>query len=200
MDISVNATYTDEQLLTALRNDNSQALGIIYERYYQHIYHFLLTVIKDPHAAEDLTHEVFIKIWDIRHQLKIEKSFKSYLLKIGHNKAIDLLRKISSEEGVKMQLPYYYQAAQAGESFSQEELDRFQSLMDQALDSLTPHRRKLYELCKTQKKSYAEVAKELNISLNTVKAHMGKILSLLREFIYERWQFSLLFLLLKKFL
>ncbi|HEY4287767.1 MAG TPA: sigma-70 family RNA polymerase sigma factor [Puia sp.] len=197
METTVDSTYTDEQLLAALRKDNSLALGVIYERYYRHVYHFLLTLVKAPDAAEDLTHEVFIKIWDIRRKLRIDRSFKSYLLKVGHSKAIDLLRKMAAEKNVRGQL--FYDSTPTGEGFTEADLNRFAALMDQALDSLTPQRRRLFELCKKQKKSYEEVAGELNISLNTVKAHMSQILALLRDFIFDRWQFSLLFVLLQNF-
>lgn len=73
------------------------AFAAIYKRYYQDVYRYLLILVKVPEIAEDLTHEVFLRIWDRRNQMQIEHSFKSYLLRISHNKAVDMFRKAAAE-------------------------------------------------------------------------------------------------------
>lgn len=200
MDIQSYSSYTDQQLLTSLRNDDNLAFGAIYNRYYKDVYRYLLVLVKVSEIAEDLTHEVFLKIWDVRAQLKIERSFKSYLLRVSHNKAIDMHRKTAAEGTFMDQLLHHYKATSTVEYFSQAELKRFDTLVEEALDSLTPQRRKIYEMSRKEKKSYEEIAQELNISRNTVKAHISQTLSILRDFILERASFSLILLFIKKLL
>jgi RNA polymerase sigma-70 factor (family 1) len=194
------STYTDEQLLIALRNDDSLAFAAIYDRYYRDVYRYLLILVKASEIAEDLTQEVFIKLWDFRNQLKIERSFKSYLLRISHNKAVDMHRKIAAETTLMDQLLRHYQATATNDNFNTTDLKRFDSLVEEALDSLTPQRRKVYEMSKKEKKSYDEIARELHISRNTVKVHIYQTLALLRDFILEKGQFSVILLLIKKLL
>jgi RNA polymerase sigma-70 factor (ECF subfamily) len=200
MGIDSYSTYTDEQLLISLRNDDSLAYAAIYSRYYKEVYQYLLIIVKAPEMAEDLTHEVFLKIWDVRSQLKIDRSFKNYLLRTAHNKAIDMTRKIATESNLLDQLLYHYKVSSVSEGFSQEDLKRFDSLVEEALRKRTPQRRKIYEMSKKEKKSYEEIAQELNISRNTVKAHISQTLALLRTFILERVQLSVILLLIKKLL
>lgn len=200
MDIQPYSTYTDDQLLLSLRNDDNLAFGAIYNRYYQDVYRYLLILVKVPEIAEDLTHEVFLKIWEVRNQLTIERSFKGYLLRVSHNKAIDMHRKTAAETTLMDQLLHHYKANATAEYFSETDLKRFDALVEEALRSLTPQRRKIYELSRKEKKSYDEIARELNISRNTVKAHVSQTLALLREFILERAAFSLIMFVIKKLL
>jgi RNA polymerase sigma-70 factor (family 1) len=200
MDIKSSSACTDEQLLMSLRNDDSVAFGAIYDRYYQDVYRYLLILVKVPEMAEDVTHEVFLKIWQVRHQLEIQQSFRSYLLRVGHNKAIDMNRKIAAESSLMNQLLYHYKANSIADNFSEADLKGFNSLIEEALRSITPQRRKVFEMSKKEEKSYEEIAQELNISQNTVKVHMSRTLALLRNFILERIQYSVILVLIKKLL
>jgi RNA polymerase sigma factor (sigma-70 family) len=154
-----------------------------------------------PEMAEDLTHEVFLKIWEVRHQLHIERSFKSYLFRVSHNKAIDMHRKIAADNRLMDQLAQHYNAGALEEDlFSQEDLQRFNALFEEALASLSPRRRRIYEMSKKEKKSYEQIGLELNISRNTVKGHISQTLALLKEFILEKGQFALVLFIIKKML
>ena len=91
-----------------------------------------------------------------------------------HNKAIDTTKKIAGERILKDQLLlHYYHNLSTGENHTFEQLQRYDNLIEEALNSLSPQRRKVYELCKRQGKSYQEAANELQISTHTVKEHMS---------------------------
>ncbi len=64
--------------------------------------------------------------------------------------------------------------------------------MEEAIGSLPPQRRKVYELCKGQGKTYQQAAAELGISAHTVKEHMTKALSDLRIFFQKKGKWTLL--------
>ena len=81
------------------------------------------------------------------------------------------------------------------EPFTQEELLRYDKLVGEALNSLSPQRRKIYELCKIDNKTYDEVARELNISSNTVKTHIKQTLALLRTYIRKNADVRILIIL-----
>jgi RNA polymerase sigma-70 factor (ECF subfamily) len=200
MTISTYSTYQDEELLVFLRGSDSAAFTEIYNRYHKPVYKYLISLVKVPQLTEDLLHEVFLKLWENREKIEIRESFSGYLFRICHNKAADMIRKIAGERSLKMALLLHYQGFTPDEYRSREELQRFDNLVEQALDSLSPQRRKVYELCRRQEKSYQEVAAELGISTNTVKEHMAKALSTLRNFLEEKGKFTFALLLLEKFL
>lgn len=199
MGTSSNSVYDEEQLLGFLRTGDSAAFAELYHRYRNEVYGYGLTLVKVPEIAEDLVQDVFVKIWDVHHKLEIKQNFRSYLFRVCHNRAIDINKEIARKRHLLDQLIYHYQFLPEADPISAEELQRYDELVVEALDSLTPVRRMVYDLCKVEKKSYEEAARELGISPNTVKAHMSKILSLLRDYFRQHGKITIVLLLLEDF-
>lgn len=192
MGINSYSTYSDNELLVFLRDGDKLAFAEFYNRYHKPIYRYLISLVKVPEIAEDLVHEIFLKLWDIRQKLEIKENFKGYLFWMCHNKAADTTKKIAGERMLKDQLLlHYYQTLTTVETHTLEQLQRYDNLIEEALNSLSPQRRKVYELCKKQGKSYQEAANELQISTHTVKEHMSYALSALRDFLRQNGEFSL---------
>lgn len=89
-------------------------------------------------------------------------------------------KQVATNQKLLDELIYYYATDSGAEHPLSEEAKDYMQLLENALGQLTPQRRRIYELCKKEKKSYMEVAKELGISPNTVKNHMVQILNSLR--------------------
>jgi RNA polymerase sigma-70 factor (family 1) len=187
-------------LIALLRMNDTRALAGLYSRYRHEVYGYILTLVKVSDLAEDLVQDVFIKLWDVRERLEIKQNFRSYLFRVCHNSAVDMNKKIASSRRLFDHLIYHYQATLLLEPYSEEELLQYDALVEEALNALSPQRRKVYEMCKKEKKSYEEVARELNISVNTVKAHISQTLSFLRSYISKHAKLSVVILLLQKFL
>ncbi|MFB6454133.1 RNA polymerase sigma factor [Chitinophaga sp. Hz27] len=179
------STYPDTKLLLLLKDNDSQAFAEIYARYCQDIFNYAIVLVKIPEMAKDLVQDVFIKIWEARGKIEIEKSFRNYLFRVCHNRAYDIQKEIAQNRHLREQLINYYEPVIEPEALSQEGDTPYGRLMQQALNSLTPQRRRIYEMCKHDNKSYEEVARELNISPNTVKNHMSNTLSFLRDYLKE---------------
>ncbi|WP_212006721.1 RNA polymerase sigma factor [Chitinophaga sp. HK235] len=179
------STYPDTKLLLLLKDNDPLAFAEIYERYCQEIFKYAIVLVKIPEIAKDLVQDVFIKIWEAREKIEVEKSFRSYLFRVCHNRAYDIQKEIAQNRSLREQLINYYEPVIEPEALSQESDTPYGHLMKQALNSLTPQRRRIYEMCKNDKKSYEEVARELNISPNTVKNHMANTLSFLRDYLRQ---------------
>jgi len=173
-------------LTKLLRKDDQKALAELYHRYHQPIYRYLISLVKTPQLAEDLVHEVFLKLWNAREKLDIQINFSSYIFRICHNQAYDATMKIARERHLLEELILHYPLNTTDEPRSRAALHQLDLLVDQALDTLTPQCRKVYELCRRQGKSYQQAATELGISPHTVKDHMTKALATLRLFLKDR--------------
>jgi RNA polymerase sigma-70 factor (family 1) len=200
MGISSWSTYTDGELLVFLRDGDKMAFAEIYNRYHKPVYRYLISLVKVPEIAEDLVHEIFLKLWDLRQKLEIKENFKGYLFWMCHNKAADTTKKIAGERMLKDALLFhYYQNIFNVEDQTPEQQQRYDELIEEALNSLSPQRRKVFELCKKQGKSYQQVADELQISTNTVKEHISYALASLRDFFRQRGEFSIVLMMISKF-
>lgn len=179
-------SYQDEALVDLLKEHDQAAFAELYDRYHQRIYGYALTLVKMPHLAEDIVHEVFLKIWEVRERLQLQHSFDAYLFRVCHNKAVDMLRKVSADREMLKELldQYVHQTGSIGRPTG--ELQRIDNLIEEALQSLPPRRRMVYQLCKQQGNTYREAGLKLGISPHTVKEHLVNALDGLRHFLNKK--------------
>ncbi len=194
--ISQYSTHDDAELIRLLKESDKMAFTEIYNRFHKPVFRYLISMVKIEELAEDLVHEVFLKLWESREFLSIKGAFAPYLFRTCHNKAIDAIRKIASDHKLQSDLLKVYKGLTATPHYSHEELYRLDNMVEEALDALSPQRRKVFELCRQNGKSYNEAAAEMGIAPNTVKDHMSKALSALREIVQNRGELTLMLILL----
>jgi RNA polymerase sigma-70 factor, ECF subfamily len=174
---------SNTELVLLLKKDDRVAFYHIYERYSKRLYGFVLRYIKQEADAEEIVQEVFIKIWEVRNRLDVYSSFESFLFTIAYNSTIGLLRKRVTE---KKYLDYLKTLQQLDVSKSMEDEVQFDELNEKVhalLDQLTPRQKEIFLLSREEGLTHEAIAKKLQISLNTVKKHMGNILAFLRSHI-----------------
>ncbi len=192
-----NYSHTEARLLNELKKGSEAAFTQLYDRYHRGIYAYLLGFVKLPPLAEDLVHEVFMKIWEARERMEITTSFSAYLYRISHNKAIDALKKIAKDAMLRQEVLEWMDPCITEPG--NDRLNRYEALYHDAVAALTPQRQKIFILCKEKGKTYEEAALELGISRNTVKEHMVQSLRFLRAYFAEREQLTLLIVALGGF-
>jgi RNA polymerase sigma-70 factor, ECF subfamily len=76
----------------AQAGDNG-AIRFLYIRYKDNVYGYVLSFVRDPHEAEDVTQHVFLKLMSVIHKYQArEVPFTSWLLRVARNVALDYLR------------------------------------------------------------------------------------------------------------
>ncbi|WP_346319943.1 RNA polymerase sigma-70 factor [Chitinophaga sp. YIM B06452] len=186
----------DIQLLARLQQDDTLAFAELYSRYRHEVYAYAMSLVKLPDVAEDLLQDVFVRIWDARHKIAIKKDFRPYLFRVCHNRAYDVHLEMARDEKLKDRLLHHYQVTAAPVDPFAEQDSPYIQLMEQALATLSPQRRRIYEMCKREGKSYEEVAGELGLSINTVRNHMVQAIALLRSYLQQYGKLAVLLLLL----
>lgn len=160
-------------LLQELGQGNQYAFQMIYENYSPKLYNNLFKLTKDEDVAKELLQNLFIKIWDKRGDIDINKSFRSYLFKVAENMVIDYFRKTKRDQKLMDSL---MQAAtelspDLEEIYISKENDE---RLSKAIAALPPQRQRVFILCKLEGKSYEEVSKMLGISTSTISDHIVK--------------------------
>ncbi len=70
------------------------AIRVLYLRYKDNVYGYVLSFIRDPHEAEDITQHVFLKLMSVIHKYRArEVPFTSWLLRVARNVALDHMRR-----------------------------------------------------------------------------------------------------------
>ncbi len=172
----------ENELLQGLVEGDSLAFRQIYEDYQGRIFLFAYRLTKSKAAAEEIVQEVFVKLWERREKLNVEKNFSAYILTITKNLVLDGLRRAALDKKAQRQIYAHMQALRSSpaEQMVQKELER---LHRQAINSLSPQRRRVYLLSREEELSYEQIAARLGISRNTVRNIMSEALQGIREYI-----------------
>lgn len=175
-------TADDKSLWFAARSGDETAFSELFERYFSKLYHFALKYTRDNCLAEDLVQQAFLNCWEKKTKLGNVDDIRLYLNRCVKNGAIDIMRR---------QILYLrYQQQVAGQvdladlSVAQSELQRKRDEMyTAALEHLSPQQKKVYKLSKEKGLSYAQIARELEVSTHTVKWHAAAAFQSLKVFL-----------------
>ena len=174
----------DAQLINGIRKGDHDTFRSIFDHYYALMCSIAYEYVEDYHLSQNIAEDVMLSIWEKRELLNISTSVKSYLLTSVHNKSIDYLRSYSREAEV---VSFESEIGSSScyipdqEMFEQIILSELEDKIEDIIREMPEECRKVFLLSRYGDKSYAEIADELNISVNTVKYHIKKALSLLRE-------------------
>ena len=172
------------QLIKKLREGVHHAYKFIFDHYYALMGAIAYEYVEDYYISQNIVEDVMMSIWEKREQLIISTSVKSYLLTSVHNKCIDYLRSRSREAEVfslESEIGSSSCYIPDQEMFEQIVLSELEKKIEEIIQSMPEECKKVFLLSRYGNKSYAEIANELNISVNTVKYHIKKALSLFRE-------------------
>ncbi|MEO6290430.1 MAG: sigma-70 family RNA polymerase sigma factor [Ginsengibacter sp.] len=177
-----SSPHNEYQLLADLKAGNAAAFTVLYRQYSVRLYYNILALVQDANTAEELVQDVFSKIWSKRKNISVEKSFASYLFVVGRNRVYDFFKQRSRDYAlyalVKSAAAEYYSHIEEG-LFARENVE----LLQKAIASLPPQRRRAFELCKLEGLSYRQASENMGVSLSTLKDHMANALEAIRLYI-----------------
>ncbi len=145
----------------------------LYNTYKHQLAGNLLKLVKSSDIAEDILHDVFVKVWENRTKIDPERSFEGYLYRIAANMVADFYRKISKDRNYQEYLMTIQETVyQHIDELLENKYRR--ELIDKALTELPPKCRTVFQLCKIEGRSYEEVSNLLQISPNTISNHLNR--------------------------
>ena len=169
----------DKQLLVQIAGGDVKALGILYVLYAGRIRNFAFSMLQNSSEAEDITQDLFLKIWNSRGSLTEVDSLKSYLFSMTHNAVLNLIKRKEVRDR--------YQKVSVGSGSSQYEpssqMDTVELLrsIDDALEEMSVLRKTIFMMNRYEHKTYQEIADALMISPKTVQYHISCALVELRK-------------------
>ena len=80
----------EKELLTALSKGNQSAFDSLYLFYAPKVREFVFRLLKNPGEAEDVTQNIFLRVWEKRRELGGTRSLRSYLYTMARNAVFDI--------------------------------------------------------------------------------------------------------------
>lgn len=173
--------------------NNDDRLTAIVEKYFQThfegLYRYAYTILKNNDDAKDAVQAVFVNLWQKRATIDEQQSVQSYLYTSVYNYCLNVKR----NEKVRQA---YLQNNQATHQLFNDELVSRENInrITEALESLPPQCKLIFMKSRFEKKKYAEIAQEMNLSVKTIEVQVSKALKILREKLSEVLILFLLFL------
>ncbi|WP_295732225.1 RNA polymerase sigma-70 factor [uncultured Muribaculum sp.] len=171
---------SDEQLLERVHAGDSGALGLLYVRYSPRVCDFALQFSGDEKEAEDITHNVFCRLWERRELIVDIESLKAYLFKMTRNEILTLFRHRRVERNY-LKLRMEEEPPEDADATAHVTTKELVDMIDLAIERMPELRRRIFLMSRYDEMTYAEIAARLDISPRTVQYHIGKALADLRK-------------------
>jgi RNA polymerase sigma-70 factor (ECF subfamily) len=161
----------EEQLLNQVANGDEQAFAQLFYTHHQAVGDYILTLTKSREAAEEIVQDAFIKAWRLREDLAGIRSFRSWLYSVCRNQAFNVLRD-QARLALRQRKWLDHQEYQ-GESPDEQNREHLYQLIDAAVAQLPLQQQKAYLLSRSAGMSHKEIAREMELSRETVKRHIS---------------------------
>ncbi|WP_295935416.1 RNA polymerase sigma-70 factor [uncultured Alistipes sp.] len=167
-------------VLRKLREGDTEALDVLYLLYAAKVRDFAFRLLCNRAEAEDITHDIFLKVWEERKSVGNVLSFKSYLFRMTRNAIFNAYkhRQVESKYQAHAVAAEKPTAPGADERVTTEDMLEMIAL---AVENMPEQRRKVFCMSRYENMSYSDIAEALNISPKTVQYHISGALAELRK-------------------
>jgi RNA polymerase sigma-70 factor (ECF subfamily) len=177
----------DLVLMQRIAGGDQRALGQLYDRYGRLVYGLARSVVRDEAAAEEITQDVFTRVWSRSGTYQPEQGRPlTWLMRIARNRAIDELRSRSSRPQASSISWLEEDLPDGGTDLAEEvELSRRRKEVAGAIAALPAQQRQVLALAYFQAYSHREIAGILKQPLGTVKTRLRSAMKRLRAVLEE---------------
>jgi RNA polymerase sigma-70 factor (ECF subfamily) len=170
---------------TSATGDTTNGVGfekLFNESFNQHfdaLHRYAYTLLKDSDRASDAVQHVFIKWWENQTAVADLQEARKYLFTAVYRSCLNVIR----NEKVKQEHALAYSQEQMATTHFQDgmEVEELNQKIKQVIEDLPSQCRLIFCMSRLEEKKYSEIAADLNLSVKTVEAQMGKALKILRE-------------------
>ena len=168
----------EERLLPLVGQGDSEAFEVLYRSTEKAVYALALSILKNPHDAEDIVQETYLKVRAAAHLYVPQGKPLAWLLTITKNLCRDLLRGQSRTEaapdGAEDDLRF---------SYVSDPTDRL--VLEAALKALGEEERQVVLLHAASGLKHREIARDLGLPLSTVLSRYSRALKKLQRYLTE---------------
>jgi RNA polymerase sigma-70 factor (ECF subfamily) len=185
---AARADVEDDDLVSRLRRGERMAIGEAYAAHHAAVRAFARRLVGDEAAAEDIVHDVFVRLPDAVARFRGESALRSFLIGVAANRARHHIRGAMRRRRAMERLAEHGHdagtAAAAGASANPGQVAMRRRLADRlsaALDELPLDQRVAFVLCEVEQRTAVEAAEILEVPDGTVRSRLFHARKRLRE-------------------
>jgi len=186
-------THNDPALLRQIAEGDEKALAGLVRLYWKNIYAVALSWMKSAEEAEELTQDVFLKIWHSRGQISQVDHFENWLFIIARNTIVSAVRK-------KLNKPTFLQEQELEENSLRpdrllESRQHYQVLLT-GIGLLPEKRQRVFRMSRLEGLTHEQIAEQLGMHKDTVAQYIVKAVAFLKSYLHEHLGDALLVIIL----
>jgi len=177
---------SDTDILILLKAGSKHAFEELYNRYSGKIYRFVLKITNgNAWLSEELVQRTFIKVWEKRAQLDLDKSVLSWMCTIAKNMMLNELEHQTVEYVYR---EYFLQNAEYADCAVDKavEASMLETFIDELTERLPPARKKIFLLSRKEGFSVKEISEYLNLAPTTIQTQLTKALEFIKKHLSKR--------------
>ncbi len=167
---------SDAQVMLRVAAGDRRAFGLLFDRYHASVARFAFRFVGDKARAEELTQDIFVKLYRNAKAYKPSAQFKTFLFRVATNHCLNEVRRgeyrvthtstapTEEEGGVEVAGP---EGERPDEAVSGRELER---AVGEALKGLSERERAAFTMCRFEGMAYRDIAEALEASEAAVKS------------------------------
>ncbi|GLR19285.1 RNA polymerase sigma factor [Portibacter lacus] len=178
----------ENNLLKMLIDGSHEAFELLFDKYNSQVYYFCLKILGSKENAEEVTSDVFLKLWQKRNKIDLDKSVGSLLFKISRDLSINYKKKVANSI---LKSSEYSQTTQLEAPSPLAELifQDYKKIVDRFVLNLPQQQQSIFMLRHDAHLEINEIAKELEITESTVRVHLSRANKFVRNKIYNDKEF-----------
>jgi len=180
-----SAESRDRAWIDAVRTGDTVSFEAMFRSYADGLCGFVYGYVGSREEAQEQVQDLFLWIWDHRHEWEVAGTLKTYLYKAARNRAFSWVRHQRVERRFRLRsvgnIGARVEEAVSPQADQELYAGELADAIDRAVAALPGRCRQVFELNRRQHLSYAEIAEVLHISIKTVEVHMGRALTALRK-------------------
>lgn len=172
--------YNDFELFQLIQSDDENAFACLYERYKLTVYQHAFLFYQDHDKAQDITQELFSKLWEKRYDIVINSSFKGYI----HTTVRHIILNQISHQQVADKYIHHLPTTHAIARNDVDEYIAEKELLDilhKKIEKLPKRMKEVFLLSRMEQLTHAEISEKLQVSTKTVRQQIYNALLILKS-------------------
>jgi RNA polymerase sigma-70 factor (family 1) len=189
--VPLETIYNEKELLSQVASGDRDAFKGLYSTYFPLVERYVSLFESSKRNQDELTQDVFIRIWEKRDKLAGVESFKNYLFFVSRNVVYNYIRALKVRKKLN-------DLEDSGETSSESNVEnellfkQYYNIALEAIEKLPAGRQKILKMSVDQGLTLDEIAAELNISRSGVKKQLYTATAFVRQYLQEHGELSLL--------
>jgi RNA polymerase sigma-70 factor (ECF subfamily) len=160
--------------------DKNDLFRELFDAFYAKLHRYAFSIVKDSDVASDIVQTVYINLWRQRKELLSDDGIANYLYKSTYNRSLNYIRDKKTRD------QHLAIVSKSGNTFTDNSgtnilARELSEKINEILEELPPQCQLIFKKSRLENKRYRDIALELNLSVKTIEAQIGKALRIFRE-------------------